>query len=170
MLDINSLPWVEDKIHRHCVWAKEIRDQFRDDSGLDRFVRLWLVWLNRHSFIELIGESGVVIWRPCATFSLDLANLSFFDLGGECLWVDFLHAPEQWPAVRSWLISTGKKYGGWQRRENFTLHTIEIAKLCSRHIDQKVQLRTGIRGSAEHCGSTCTDGESGSDHVGHGGS
>lgn len=165
MLDINTLPWVEDKIHLHCVWAKEIRDQFSDDAHMDRFVRLWLVWLNRHNFITLIGESGVVIARPCATFSLQLSDLTFFDLTGECLWVDFLWAPGQWPLVRAWLMTTGKKYGGWQRRDNFTLHTIDIEKLCSRHIDQKIERRPSIGSTAEHGAGAPWNGEAGCPHV-----
>lgn len=168
MLDIDQLPWVEDKVLRYCHWATEVIAGLKSPEEYIRFIRLWLVWNNRHGFIDLIGESGVVIWRPCASFSLELANLSFFDFGGECLWVDFLHAPKEWPAVRSWLVSTGKKYGGWQRRDNFTLHTVEIAKLCSRHINQQVERRTSVRSAAEH-GALCGgNGQSGSHHVGCG--
>ena len=152
MLSIESLPWVEDKVLRYCVWAKEIMDQFKTPAEYLRFVRLWLIWNNRHGFIHLFGDppTGVIIWRPCDTFSLELAKLTFFELAGECLWVDFLWAPEQWPTVSAWLISTGKRYGGWQRRENFKVHTVDIQKLCSRHINRHVQFSRDT-GAGEHC-------------------
>lgn len=130
-----NLLYVEDKVLRYCSWASEILAQFRSVEEYLRFIKTWIIWNDQHNFIHLFGNppTGCVIWRPAPGFVFELADLTFFDLRGEYLWVDFLWAPHQWPAVCAWLLSTGKLYGGWQRRENFKVHTVEIKSLVSHH-------------------------------------
>lgn len=98
-------------------------------------------WCRRKEYITTFGAepTGCAIARPCRYFSTDLKDIFFAEEDGDSLWVDFLWAPGQWPAVCDFLLSTGKLYGGWERRENFAVHTIDIKKLCSRHIRQQVE-------------------------------
>ena len=129
-----NLLWVEDKVLRYCHWANDIMSQFKTPDEYLRFIKLWIIWNDQHGFIHLFGESpsGCVIWRPAHAFSAQLADLTFFEISGESLWVDFLWAPGQWEHVRVWLLESGKRYGGWQRRENFKVHIVDIKRLCSQ--------------------------------------
>jgi hypothetical protein len=166
MISIPELYWVTDKVNKYCRFDNVITSQFKDDLEFKRLIRLWLIWANRKGFIHVLGDPpiGCVIARPCNGFSTELSDFFFSEEDGDSLWVDFLWAPHNWPAVRDFLISTGKLYGGWERRDNFKVHTIDIRKLCSRHIDQKVKTRS-VAVTGEHGIGSGRNGYPGTDHI-----
>lgn len=129
-----NLLYVEDKVLRHCAWATDIMRQFKTREDYILFIKTWIIWNDQNGFIHLFGDSpsGCVIWRPTRSFSTKLEDMVFFERDGESLWVDFLWAPDQWDQVRAWLIASGKRYGGWQRRNNFKVHLVDIKRLCSK--------------------------------------
>lgn len=126
--------WFEEQIKAHSDWPEPIKSTFPKGPELDNFVRYWMLWNIERGFLHVWLDQGEpvggIIWRPCAGFNDDLKDIEYFDTGGDSLWVDFLYAPNRWnDCVLPFIKSTGKKFGGWYRRDNGAFHVVEIEKL-----------------------------------------
>jgi hypothetical protein len=108
----------------------------KQDPEWHKATALWMIWLLRRGFLKIWMVDGRPIgcccWRPVGDFYPGIwmfEHLFDYDLAGENIWVDYLWIPGRFDLVIRWLDSTHKKSGGWQRRDNFSVHIVPIRKL-----------------------------------------
>jgi hypothetical protein len=72
---------------------------------------------------------GVIIFRPVQSSAQAIENLFVTDPKGNMVHVDFLYAPGKYRTVATFLKSLGFKRMSWERRDNFTVHEMDLEKL-----------------------------------------
>jgi hypothetical protein len=51
------------------------------------------------------------------------------DPKSDLVWVDFLYAPGHYSFMISWLKKAGFRMAGWQRRDNFRVHIVDLKRM-----------------------------------------
>lgn len=144
---VQTFAWFENIIFENIdSWPDPIPTMFPTEPELRNFIRYWMLWNIERGFLHVWlnnGEPvGGIICRPCEAFDERLLDIEYFERGGDSLWVDFLYAPGLWSsALLPFLKATGKKYGGWYRRDNAALHTVEINKLKESHFKKSTPVQ-----------------------------